>query len=99
MRNNLHVWDPTNGSTVFSVNFFDTAQSHSVSTVTYSKRYHLYLAVTSDFKLLVYNEQLKYIKQKDVHGNVKPIELKVRLVNFIHFWESQSKLITAGVGG
>ena len=67
--------------------------------MTYSAKYRLYLAVTTDFKLLIYNELLKYVKQKDSHGNIKPIELKVRLVNNIHFWEKKNKLITTGVGG
>lgn len=93
------MWDPTNGKTVFSVNFFDTTGSHSISAVTYTKRYHLYLAVTTDFKLLVYNEQLKYVKQFDENKNYVPIEIKVKLINHIHFWETESKLITAGVGG
>ncbi|CAI2378793.1 unnamed protein product [Moneuplotes crassus] len=96
---NLHLWDPENSTTVFSANFFDTAGSHCVSCVTYSTRYRLYMAVTTDFKLLIYNELLRYVKQKDQDGNVKPIELRVRLVNNIHFWEHRSKLITAGVGG
>ncbi|CAI2378645.1 unnamed protein product [Moneuplotes crassus] len=96
---NLHLWDPTNTNTIFSVNFFDTVGSHSVSCVTYSTRYRLYLAVTTDFKLLIFNELLRYVKQKDQDGNVRPTELKVRLVNNIYFWESKSKLITAGVGG
>jgi WD40 repeat protein len=95
----MHVWDPTNSHTIFSVNFFDIAASHSVSCLTYSSKYHLYIAVTTDFKLLVFNEHLKYVKQKDEHGVVKPIELKVRLVNHIHFSEKDSKLVTAGVGG
>lgn len=90
MKNNLHVWDSTNGRMLFSVNFFDTAQSHIVSCVAYCKRYHLYLAATTDFKLLVYNENLKFWGA---------LELKVRLVNFIYFWEEESKIITAGVGG
>lgn len=87
---NLHVWDSSNGRMIWSVNFFDTAKSHIVSWVTYSKRYHLYLAVTSDFKLLIYTENLKFIGT---------LELKVRLINYIHFWGEKSKLITAGVGG
>mmetsp|Transcript_6196 Transcript_6196/g.7154 ORF Transcript_6196/g.7154 Transcript_6196/m.7154 type:complete len:80 (-) Transcript_6196:63-302(-) len=78
MRNNLHVWDSTNGRMICNVNFFDTAQSHIVSCVTYSKKYHLYLAVTTDFKLLIYNENLKF---------TGALELKVRLINFIHFWD------------
>ena len=87
---NLHVWDPSNGRQISTVNFFDTAQSHIVSWVTYSKRYHLYMAITTDFKLLIYNENLKFTGS---------LELKVRLINFIHFWDKESKLITAGVGG
>ena len=89
-RNNLHVWDSGNGRMIWSVNFFDTAGSHIVSWVTYSKRYHLYLAVSTDFKLLVYTENLKFIGSLD---------LKIRLVNYIYFWEKESKIITAGVGG
>jgi hypothetical protein len=39
---------------------------------------------------LIYTENLKFIGA---------LELKVRLVNYIHFWEKESKIITAGVGG
>lgn len=48
------------------------------------------MAVSTDFKLLVYTENLKFIGSLD---------LKVRLVNYIYFWEKESKIITAGVGG
>lgn len=80
---NLHVWDSTNGRMLFMINFFDTAKSHIVSWVAYWKRYHLYLAATTDFKLLVYNENLKFIGSLD---------LKVRLISSIYFWEEESKI-------
>ena len=50
----------------------------------------LYLAISNDFKLHIFNEHLNHI-------NTLP--LKIRLINFAYFYEKESKLITAGIDG
>ena len=57
----MHVWSPAHGETLFKVNFFDAAKTHSVSCATYSSKLSLYLAATTDFKLLVFNEHLNFV--------------------------------------
>jgi len=48
------------------------------------------LAISSDFKLHIFNEHLIHIKW---------LPLKIRLINYAYFYEDESKLITAGVDG
>lgn len=86
----MHVWNPQNGENLFKVNFFDAAKTHSVSCAIYTNKLSLYLAATTDFKLLVFNEHLHF---------VQALPLKVRLINFMHFLEDKLKIITAGIDG
>ena len=58
--------------------------------MTYSNSLNLYLACTTNFMLLVYNEHLNFVQK---------LKLRVRLVNYMHFWESKKKLILAGIDG
>lgn len=57
----MHVWNSSNGETLFKVNFFDSAKAHSISCATYSSKLSIYLAATTDFKLLVFNEHLHFV--------------------------------------
>jgi hypothetical protein len=50
----------------------------------------IYLAISTDFKLHIFNEHL-------IHVGWFP--LKVRLVHFAHFVEEKSTLITGGIDG
>eukprot|EP00347_Sterkiella_histriomuscorum_P010595 403375671 len=52
--------------------------------------FFLYLAISNDFKLHIFNEHLHHIKA---------LPLKIRLINFAYFYEKESKLITAGIDG
>ncbi|CDW78455.1 wd repeat-containing protein 87 [Stylonychia lemnae] len=97
---NLHVWKPETEEQIFYVNFFDETKSHQISCIVYSSKYHvrnlkpkflqLYLAISNDFKLHIFNEHLHHIKA---------LPLKIRLINFAYFYEKESKLITAGIDG
>ena len=86
----LHVWNPQNGENLFKVNFFDAAKTHSVSCAIYTNKLSLYLAATTDFKLLVFNEHLHF---------VQALPLKVRLINFMYFLEDKLIIVTAGIDG
>jgi hypothetical protein len=86
----LHIWKATNGQQVMSVNFFDETQSHSISCIVYSARHMLYFAISTDFKLHIFNEHLILIGW---------FPLDVRLVHFAYFYEDKSTLITAGIDG
>lgn len=87
---NIHIWEKDTGRQLFNVNFFDTSKTHSISCMVYSIRYHLYLAVSTDFKLLIYNEHLNFIAS---------LPLRIRLINFAYFYEKESKFVTAGIDG
>jgi WD40 repeat protein len=86
----LHVWNAANGQQVMNINFFDETQSHTISTIVYSATHQLYLAISTDFKLHIFNEHLILIGW---------FPLKVRLVHFAYFYEEKSTLITAGIDG
>ena len=72
------------------INFFNDTSSHSISTIVYSSVDQLYFAISTDFKLHIFNEHLIWVGW---------LPLKVRLVHFAHFYESKSTLITAGIDG
>ena len=86
----LHVWKANNGQQVMGINFFDATQSHSISCIVYSKTHQMYLAISNDFKLHIFNEHLIMIGW---------LPLKIRLVNFAYFYEEKSTLITGGIDG
>lgn len=50
------------------------------------------MAISTDFKLHIFNEHLHHIKA---------LPLKIRLINFAYFYENdkESRLITAGIDG
>ena len=73
-----------------SVNFFDETQSHQISCIVYSHKHMLYLAISTDFKMHIFNELLIRIGW---------LPLNVRLIYFAHFYEEESTLITAGIDG
>jgi len=88
------VWRPDTEEQLFSVNFFDETKSHAISFIIYSARHQIYIAISTDFKLLVFNEHLNFIQA---------LPLKIRLINFAYFYEKnkegKSILITAGIDG
>ena len=73
-----------------NISFFDATQSHSISCIVYSETHMLYLAISTDFKMHIFNEHLNLIGW---------LPLKVRLVNFAFFCEQTSMLITGGIDG
>jgi len=86
----LHVWRADNGQQVMNINFFDETQSHTISCIVYSSTHMLYFAISTDFKLHIFNEHLIRIGW---------LPLKVRLVHFAYFCEEKSMLITGGIDG
>lgn len=86
----LHVWREENGEQVLNVNFFDETQSHQISCIVYSSKHMLYLAISTDFKLHIFNELLIRIGW---------MPLNVRLIYFAYFYEEESTLITGGIDG
>jgi hypothetical protein len=50
----------------------------------------IYLAISTDFKLHIFNEHLNYIGW---------FPLKIRLINFAYFYDEKSVLITGGIDG
>lgn len=86
----LHVWREDNGEQVQSINFFDETQSHQISCIVYSQEHMLYLAISTDFKLHIFNEHLI---------RVGWMPLNVRLIYHAFFYEEKSTLITAGIDG
>lgn len=86
----LHVWREDNGEQVQSINFFDETQSHQISCIVYSSKHMLYLAISTDFKLHIFNEHLI---------RVGWMPLNVRLIYFAYFYEEESTLITGGIDG
>lgn len=73
-----------------NINFFDETSSHTISTIVYSATHQLYFAISTDFKLHIFNEHLILVGW---------LPLKVRLVHFAYFYEEKSTLITAGIDG
>jgi WD40 repeat protein len=86
----IHVWAADDGDQMKVKAFFDDTGSHSISCVTYSKKNHLYMIVSTDFKLHVFNEFLNYVGQ---------FSLQSRLVNNVIFLDQTSQLLTAGIDG
>ena len=77
----LHIWRANSGATIASIDFFDTTLSHSISCMCYARKYMIYLVVSTDFKIHIFNELLIWLGW---------LPLKVRLVNFIAFNEERS---------
>lgn len=86
----LHIWRGTDAQQVAKCDFFNETQSHSISCVVYSHSNMIYLAVSTDFKLHLFNEHLVWIGW---------FPLDVRLVHYLYFYEKKSTLITAGIDG
>lgn len=86
----MHVWKESDGQQVQSINFFDETQSHSISCIVYAKSHMVYLAISTDFKLHIFNAHLILIGW---------LPLNTRLVNFAYFYEEKSLLITGGIDG
>ena len=86
----LHIWKDDNAELVNSMNFFDETESHAISCVTYSKAHMLYFAISTDFKLYLFNEHLL---------NVGWVPLDVRLVTYIQYIEHKQMLVTGGIDG
>jgi hypothetical protein len=57
----LHAWNPETTEQVYYVNFLEATGSKQVSCVIYSERYHLYFAMAYDFKMLIFNENFKFL--------------------------------------
>ena len=72
------------------MNFFDETQSHTISCIVYSPKNQLYFAISTDFKLHIFNEHLILLGW---------IPLSVRLVHYMYFHEEKSTIITAGIDG
>lgn len=71
----------------------DIVKTHSsVITMAYSKKYRLYLIVTSDFKFIFMNE-LNIVVQPHIEMSI------IRLVNHAHFHDEKDLLITGGNHG
>lgn len=86
----LHVWREHTAQQVMNVNFFDETQSHTISCIVYSSKFMLYFAISTDFKLHIFNEHLIFVGW---------FPLDARLVHYAYFIEETSTLITAGIDG
>ena len=86
----IHVWSQQTGEQLFVVNFFEETRSHQISCMTYSLQHYLYLVISTDFKLHVFNENLILVES---------IPMKTRLINQCYFYEKEQLLVTAGIDG
>lgn len=93
----IRVWTPEKytdmeieGKTLFSAKFFDMTGSNCINCLTYSKQYFIYLIVSTDFKMHVFNESLHYAGY---------FPLRTRMVNFVDTIDNKSQIITAGIDG
>lgn len=86
----MHIWKEDNAVQLNQITFFDETQSHNISCIVYSPKNFLYFAVSTDFKLFLFNEHLILIGW---------LPLDVRLVHYMYFCETNSVLITAGIDG
>ena len=86
----IHIWSSDNANQLKELDFFEATQSHTISCVVYCKKYMIYLAISEDFKVHVFNEHLRPIGY---------LPLNTRLVNYAYFYEEKSILITAGIDG
>ena len=73
----IHVWSQQTGEQLFVVNFFEETRSHQISCMTYSLQHYLYLVISTDFKLHVFNENLILVES---------IPMKTRLINQCYFY-------------
>ncbi len=87
---NIHVWDPLNNKQVYYCNVFEQSKSHQITCLTHAEKFKIYIAASTDFKLLIFSEHLIFIDA---------LPLKVRLINHLYFWEEENRLFTAGIDG
>ena len=70
----------------------DVTHTHcTITCVTFSHRYRLYLVITSQFKFIFLNELGHVVTMLDMSD--------LAAVNFAHFNDKQSQLVTAGIKG
>ncbi len=82
------MWDPLTLERYFNKTF--VSDKELIKCMCYSKKWHLYFACTTNFKLLILNEFLNIMKE---------IPLEIGLVQSMHFIDESCQLITAGVYG
>lgn len=67
-------------------------KSHTtISTITFSHKFRLYLVVTADFRMFFINENLFVVQQIEMFN--------IRLVNYALFNDKDDKLIVGGING
>ena len=76
--------------TLFSAKFFDTTGSNCINCLAYWKQFYVYLIVSTDLKMHIFNESMHYAGF---------IPLRTRLVNFIDTIGNKAQIITAGIDG
>lgn len=88
----MHFWDRDSGKKQRGIKIAEMSRSHTtVSTISFSHKYRLYLAVTADFRMFFINENLNVVQMIDMSS--------IRLVNFAVFNDKDDQLIVGGING
>ena len=88
----MHYWNYNSGKRIGSMKIADVSRSHTtISTISFSHKFRLYLVVTADFRMFFLNECLNIVQIIDMSS--------IRLVNFVAFNDKDDKVIVAGVRG
>ena len=88
----LHLWSMETGARTNIVKMIDVTKTHcTISAVAFSHKLRLYLVITSQFKFIFLNELCYVVTMLDMS--------ELSTVNFVHFNDKQSQLVTAGIKG
>ena len=88
----MHFWHKEGGKKQRGIKIADMSRSHTtISTITFSHKFRLYLVVTADFRMFFINENLFVVQVADMSN--------IRLVNYAVFNDKDSQLIVGGING
>ena len=74
----VHLWNMSDGQKLNTIKMSDLAKTHpTVTAMSFSHKYRLYMVVTSEFKMLFINELSNVVATLDMKIN--------RLINFAYF--------------
>ena len=86
----VHVWNPHTQELIYHVDYFTETKSHFITTLSYSHANFLYILISKDFKVHIFNESLILIRE---------LSLGHRTLTYSYFLDSSNVLIASGVEG
>lgn len=88
----IYFWCSKSGKKEGFIKVIELSKTHTtITAITFSHKYRLYLVVTADFKMYFINELQRVVDTLDMSHD--------RLVNHVYLNDKNDKLITAGIRG